>query len=60
MSDLTEQATSDYLKVIYEICMREGRASTGEIADSSAGLKECGEIEWRAGMACKVMYGNIT
>lgn len=32
MSDLTQQATSDYLKVIYEICTRDSRASTGQIA----------------------------
>lgn len=33
MSDLTTQATHDYLKAIYEICEHEGRASTGRIAD---------------------------
>lgn len=33
MADLTNQATHDYLKVIFEICEREGRAGTGRIAD---------------------------
>lgn len=36
MSDLSTQATQDYLKAIYEICETQARASTGQIAERLA------------------------